>query len=170
MSPRDSFTSATRPSCVRLQLEDHEPLRILEHVRHSLFVINHHLQSAFDLIQLQRVKAELGTSRLDGRDDLVHIVTYNAEPHISRVLFDNSAQCTLRCRRHSIGLIQNYQLEAALVAKDILCAGKALDLFPHNIDSAVVRGIQLDGCAVSNAGRFVFPPLTSNTLFLKLAP
>ena len=56
---------------------------------HSLLLVNNVLQTTLDLLRLERGESELGTPRLQGRDDLVHVVTYHAEASVFGVLLDH---------------------------------------------------------------------------------
>lgn len=53
------------------------------------FSLNNLLQPLFDLCDGQWAESETRTSRLDGRYDLVHIVTYYAEPNVLGILFND---------------------------------------------------------------------------------
>lgn len=53
------------------------------------FGLDDMVQARLDLIQLQRVEAESCAARLDGLDDLVDVVTDDAEANVAGVLFDH---------------------------------------------------------------------------------
>lgn len=96
----------------------------------------------------------------------MRIIRNNAKPRIHRILLHNPPQRHLRRTRHRIRLIQNNQLEPRHRARsrrrahreDLLRARERLDLLAHDIDAAVVGGVQLEnhlahvGGAVDAAG------------------
>ena len=101
---------------------------------HSPFSLNHLIDLFLHLLFRQRAEPEFRASRLDGRCDLVDIITEDAESDVFGVLLDDfsetrlrsvyepldvdrckvrltSPQCTLRSLCHHIRLVQDDQLE-----------------------------------------------------------
>mmetsp|Transcript_34496 Transcript_34496/g.67521 ORF Transcript_34496/g.67521 Transcript_34496/m.67521 type:complete len:232 (-) Transcript_34496:264-959(-) len=99
------------------------------------------LQPRSDVLWPQRREAEPRAPRLERGDDLVYVVADEAKPRVCCVVLDHSSQRELRRRCHVVGLVQDDELEPR--AKDCACAGEVLDLLLDNIDTALVRRVQL---------------------------
>jgi hypothetical protein len=83
----------------------------------------------------------------------MRIIRNNTEPRVRRILLHNPPQRHLRRRRHRIRLIQynqlirRHRLPARLARggrEDLPRAGERLDLLAHDVDAAVVGGVELE--------------------------
>ena len=87
--------------------------------------------------------AEDGATTLDGLNDLVGLVAGKGEAGCARVDLHGAAECLLGSWCHAVGLVQDHNLVPARRERDLLL-GKVLDLIPDDIDTALVRGVELE--------------------------
>ena len=143
MSPFDNLSNALRPSAVILTLRaqiqpagtGHEnclglPLRL-----------NHQVHPFLDFRDRERREPEAGAPTLDGGHDLVHVVADDAEPHVLRVLLDDATERCLCRGRHHVRLVEDDELVALGEERPRL--GEVLDLLADDVDTTIVRRIQL---------------------------
>ena len=78
---------------------------------------------------------------MKGRNDLVDVVAYDAEPDIFGVVLNNTPECCLCLLGHHIGFVQNDKFES--FGKQSSSFGKLLDLFTNDVDSTFIRCIEL---------------------------
>mmetsp|Transcript_10662 Transcript_10662/g.33593 ORF Transcript_10662/g.33593 Transcript_10662/m.33593 type:complete len:202 (-) Transcript_10662:247-852(-) len=90
----------------------------------------------------ERCEAEARAARLERGDDLVAIVADQAEARVARELLHHATQRHLRRVRHRVRLVEHDEL--GQVREHLLGARKVLDALAHDIDAAVVRGVQLE--------------------------
>lgn len=82
----------------------------------------------------------------------MRVIRNNAEPRVGRVLLHDPAQRHLRRRRHGVRLIEDNQLirrhrlgpGLGGGREDLPRAGERLDLLAHDVDAAVVGGVELE--------------------------
>lgn len=103
---------------------DVQPLR----VHHVLHAISHRLGA-------ERGEAEPGASRLQGGDDLRHVVADEAEAGVLGVLLDDAPQRELRVFGHAVALVEDDEFETRGVEAHGACEG--LHFVAHHVDPAV---------------------------------
>lgn len=113
-------------------------------------LLNHLIDQHPDVPLLQRTEPKPCAPGQQRGAELVRVVGNDAEPRVGRVFFHDASQRHLRRIRHGIRLVENDQLEATEAgarcpaeAEDLFCGCKRLDLLPHHIDAAIVRGVEL---------------------------
>lgn len=109
--------------------------------KHLLFCFYDTAQSLFYLSHGQRRESEPSTPALNGRDDLVNIVTDNAEADVFGVLFDDTSKGSLGLLRHHVGLIQNDEFVS--LGKQRSCFCELFDLLSDNIYATFIGRIEL---------------------------
>jgi hypothetical protein len=91
----------------------------------------------------ERAESEPSAPRLESWDDLGDVVANEAEPGCLRILFNDPSEGELGTARDCIALIENDQLDT--LAHDLLRSAERLDLVPDDVDSSLIRGIELEG-------------------------
>ena len=105
------------------------------------FYLDNSIKSFLDFSHWQRREAETRASALDGRDDFVDIIAYNAESNVLGVLLNDSSQSGLCLRSHHISFIEDNELISIGKQSARLC--KILDLLAYDIDPTIVRCVEL---------------------------
>jgi hypothetical protein len=86
-------------------------------------------------------EAEARAAALDGGCDLADVVADDAEADVARVLLDDTPERGLRGLSHRVCLVEHDELEAAREERARL--REVLDLQAHDVDTTVVRRVQL---------------------------
>mmetsp|Transcript_7986 Transcript_7986/g.21682 ORF Transcript_7986/g.21682 Transcript_7986/m.21682 type:complete len:249 (-) Transcript_7986:279-1025(-) len=103
----------------------------------------HRHQPVQNLLVRQLLEPDNRTPGLNWLDDLRRHVAREGKPRGFRVQLHGTPQCLLRRGRHRVGLVEDDNLVAARRQADALLR-KHLDLVPHHIDAAIIRGVQLE--------------------------
>ena len=83
----------------------------------------------------------------------MRVICNNAKSCIRRVLLHDTSERHLRRARHGIRLVEDDQLECRQAgrvlgggyrAEDLLGGGEGLDLLAHDVDAAVVGGVEFE--------------------------
>lgn len=107
-----------------------------------LFCLNHSVNSFLNFHNRQRGEPEPCASTLDSRGNLVDIVADDTKPDVLGILFNNTAEGCLGCLGHHVRLIKDDEFIA--FGEQGPCFRELLDLFAHDIDTTVIRRIELD--------------------------
>ena len=120
------------------------------------------------------MEAETGTTRLQSRNNFTHIVADKTETRVLAILFDDykvtrqegnkwitSTKGKLGSIGHIVSFIKNNKLGSR--TKQFLSSSKVFDLLTDNIDTAVIRSIELCVC------RYIYEH-TSRIMFERLLP
>mmetsp|Transcript_59819 Transcript_59819/g.159100 ORF Transcript_59819/g.159100 Transcript_59819/m.159100 type:complete len:275 (+) Transcript_59819:568-1392(+) len=108
----------------------------------------HVLQAPQDLLLQQWREPQLGTPGLQRGDDLAAVVADEDEAGVRSVLLNHAPQGKLRSLGHVVRLVEYHELGLPLSTarvEELLHADEGLDLIPHHVDAARVRGIHLQG-------------------------
>mmetsp|Transcript_122564 Transcript_122564/g.291369 ORF Transcript_122564/g.291369 Transcript_122564/m.291369 type:complete len:257 (-) Transcript_122564:289-1059(-) len=99
-------------------------------------------ESGFLELGTHQLKPELGASRMQGLDDLGHIIANDDEARDMHELLHDPSQSCLSIMRHGIGFVQNDDPEARFRLGEALAADgqlrKGLHLFSDGRDPALV--------------------------------
>ena len=103
--------------------------------------MNNNVQTLLDFGYWKGRESEPGTSTLDSGDNLVDIVANDTEPDVLGILFYHPSKRSLGSLSHHVCFIEDDELEALREEGSRL--GELLDLLANDVDTAVVRGVEL---------------------------
>lgn len=105
---------------------------------------------------------------MNGGDNLVDVVTDDAEADVFGVLFDNASKGSLGLLRHHVGLIQNDEFVS--FGKQRSCFGELFDLFPDDIYATFIGSVELQEVSTSSLTHVGWLQLTSRICLRYSAP
>mmetsp|Transcript_6775 Transcript_6775/g.18698 ORF Transcript_6775/g.18698 Transcript_6775/m.18698 type:complete len:254 (+) Transcript_6775:375-1136(+) len=108
----------------------------------SALLLEDELQPQHKLLVRYSAKAQDGAAGLDRLNDLGRDVASEREPRGLAEDLHGPPHGLLRSAGHAVGLVEDDDLELAL-GQGYLLLCEALDLLSHDVDSTVIRGVEL---------------------------